>query len=103
MFFQCVDELAAITDIFRATGVGIVEDFAPMDFRGHPMIATGNNYFTPKSLIPYETFKRFSIEEDPFNVLNSYAARSKEDLVRIGDNEIGLYAKEMTYDKEGIM
>ncbi len=67
------------------------------------MISAANNYFTLKSTIPFESFRRFTSEEDPFNVLNNFATASKEDLVRIDDNDIQMFKKVITHDRSGLM
>lgn len=80
-----------------------MEEYQPLVYRGHPMIHTGNNYFTLKSVAPYESMKDFSPREDPFNVLNKYAKASKEELIRMEDNEVQMYLKEVEYDKSGLV
>ena len=104
-FHQCTQELQGIHSIFQASGEAKngVANAENLDYRGFPMISSSNNYFTLQSAVPYESFKKFSSQEDPFNVLNNYVLTSKEDLVRFDDNEVKTFRREMTYDKSGIM
>lgn len=80
-----------------------MDNYTPLDYRGFPAVNTANNYFTLKKTVPFENFKPFTAQEDPFNVLNNFAAGSKEEVVRIADNDIQMYKKEVTYDGSGLM
>lgn len=105
IFHQCVEELRGIVDMFQASGEAKsgIANLDNLDYRGHPMINTFNNYFTLQSIAPYESLQKFSPQEDPFNVLNNYVLASKEQLIRIEDNDIKMYKRVMTHDKSGLM
>ncbi len=73
------------------------------DFRGHYMIESTNNYFTPKKLVPYETYMRYPLDEDPFGTLHRRAEASvkRMAMVRVKENEVLYYQKATGPDMEG--
>lgn len=89
--------------MFKAEGFGPVKDFEVDDFRGFGSLSVSSNYFTKQVDAPNETFRPFRKDEDPFAILNSYAASSREPLVRLPDNEVMYYERVDKKDKEGNM
>ncbi len=96
-------DLAFIDGYFEKAGLGKIEHHTTQDFRGHYMIESTNNYFTPKKLVPYKTYMQYRLDEDPFGTLHRRAEASEkhQPMVRVKENEVLYFQKTTGPDMEG--